>query len=125
MIGALATYRALVQVRSLELKAPQLLSAGSLVEVVVVSSGRTMVDVEVELVQGSHAEKLFRMHVRGNEFAFFDPRARNASQALTLSNEKLARFHSGPARLRAVAIGREQFTRLPPPTVRELAVDVQ
>jgi hypothetical protein len=125
VIGSIAAYRALVQVRSLDLKAPQLLASGSTVEVAVVSSGRTTIDVDVELIQGSHSEKLFRLHLRGNELAFFDPRPQNGSQAATLSKETLTRFQPGPARLRAVAIGREQFTRLPPPTIREMDVNIQ
>ena len=125
VIGAISAYRAIVQVRSLDLKAPQSLSAGSVVEVAVVSSGRTMVDVDLELIQDSHKEKLFHLHVRGNELGFFDPRSQNGSQTASLSKETLARFQSGPARLRAVAVGREQFTRLPPPTVRELDVNIQ
>ena len=124
-IGAVSTYRALLQVRTLDLKAPQSLAAGSLVEVGVVSSGRTSVDVDVELIQGSHSEKLFRLHVRGSELAFFDPRPRDGSQSATITQETLARFQPGPARLRATAIGREQFTRLPPPTVREMEVQIQ
>jgi len=124
VIGAISAYRALVQVRSLDLKAPTSLPAGSVVEVAVVSSGRTTVDVDVELIQGSHSEKLFRLHLRGNELAFFDPRPRDGSQSMTLTEETLARFEPGPARLRAIAVGREQFTRLPPPTVREMAVDI-
>ena len=125
VIGAISAYRALVQVRSLDLRAPAMLAAGSIVEVAVVSSGRASVDVDVELIQGSHSEKLFRLHVRGSELAFFDPRPRDGSQTATLSQETLARFQRGPARLRAVATGREQFTRLPPPTVRELDVNIQ
>ena len=124
-IGAVSTYRALVQVRSLDLKAPQLLAAGSVVEVAVVSSGRTTIDVDVELIQNDHSEKLFRLHLLGNELAFFDPRPRNGSQSAPITPETLAHFEPGPARLRATAIGREQFTRLPPPTVREIDVQIQ
>ena len=125
VIGAISAHRAWVQVRSLDLKAPQTLAAGSTVEIAVVSSGRTMLDVDVELIQGSHSEKLFRLHLRGNELGFFDPRPRDGSQTAALTKETLAGFQPGPARLRAVATGREQFTRLPPPTVREMDVNIQ
>ena len=124
-IGMVSLYRALVQVRNLELNAPRALSAGSIVEIAVVSSGRTMVDVEVYLIQGSHSEKLLKLHVRGNELGFFDPRAQYASDRFTLTAEVLSKFQPGAARLRSVAIGREQLTRLPPPTVRELEVEIQ
>ena len=66
-IGAVSSYRAYVQVRSLELSAPRLLTAGSVVTTEVVSSGRTTVDVEVDLIQGAHSEHLFKLQLRGNE----------------------------------------------------------
>src|SRR5262249_38714521 len=116
-IGMMSSHRAYFQVRSLELKAPHSLSAGSLVETAVASSGRTPVDVDVDLIQGTHSERLFSLHVRGNELGFFDPRVQNASQGEPLTSEVLSKFQPGAARLRSVATGREQWTRLPPPTV--------
>ena len=124
-IGAVSSYRAWVQVRSLELNASRALSAGSIVETAVVGSGRTMVDVEVDLIQGEHSERLIFLHLRGNEMGFFDPRTRNASGSATLTQETLSRFQPGRARLRAVATGRHQWTRLPPPTVREVEVEIR
>ena len=124
-IGAVSAHRAYVQVRSLELRAPQSLSAGSVVESFVVSSGRGPVDVEVDLIQGTHSERLFNLRVRGNELGFFDPRTQHGSQSVTLTSETLSNFQPGAARLRSVATGREQWTRLPPPTVRELEVQIQ
>jgi hypothetical protein len=125
VIGQISLYRALVQVRKLELSAPHSLSAGSVVETSVVSSGRTMVDVEVYLIQGSHSEQLSKLHVRGNELGFFDPRPQYGIDKVMLTAEVLSKFQPGAARLRSVATGREQLTRLPPPTVRELAVEIQ
>jgi hypothetical protein len=124
-IGVVSSYRAYVQVRSLELSAPRLLSAGSVVTTGVVSSGRTTVDVEVDLMQGAHSERLFKLHLPGNELGFFDPRPRHASDSITLTSETLSRFQPGAARLRCVATGRHQWMRLPPPTVRELEVEIQ
>ena len=124
VIGAVSSHRAYFQVRSLELNAPHSLSAGAVVEAAVVSSGRTTVDVDVDLIQGTHTERLFTFRVRGNELGFFDPRTRHGSQSVTLTAEMLAKFQPGAARLRSVATGREQWTRLPPPTVRELDVEV-
>ena len=123
-IGAVSSHRAYFQVRSLELNAPHSLSAGAVVEAAVVSSGRTTVDVDVDLIQGTHTERLFTFRVRGNELGFFDPRTQHGSQSATLTAEVLAKFQPGAARLRAVATGREQWTRLPPPTVRELDVQI-
>ena len=124
VIGMISSYRAYVQVRSLEVRAPAKLSVGSIVETSVVSSGRTTVDVEVDLIQGAHSERLIALRVRGNELGFFDPRTQHGSQSIALTPEILARFQPGPAKLRSVATGREQWTRLPPPTVRTLEVEV-
>ncbi len=124
-IGMVSSYRAYVQVRSLELDAPRLLSAGAVVKTSVVTSGRTMADVEVDLIQGEHSERLLRLHVPGNELGFFDPRTQHASQTATLTQDILSKFQSGSARLRSVATGRPQWMRLPPPTVREFEVEIK
>ena len=124
-IGVVSSYRAYVQVRSLELSAPQVLSAGAVVKSEVVTSGRTMADVEVDLIQGAYSEQLFKLHLGGNEFGFFDPRTQHASDSITLTSEILSKFQPGAARLRSVATGRHQWMRLPPPTVRELEVEIQ
>jgi hypothetical protein len=124
VIGMVSSHRAYIQVRSLDLKAPHSLSPGSTVETAVVTSGRTTVDVDVDLIQGTHSERLFRLHVPGSELAFFDPRTRHGSQNTTLTLEVLSKFQPGAARLRSVATGREQWMRLPPPTVRELDVEL-
>jgi len=58
-IGAVSSYRAYIQFKSLEIQASQVLAVGSKVDVSVVSSGRTTVDVQVELIQNSHAQTLF------------------------------------------------------------------
>lgn len=123
-IGAMSSYRAYVQVRSLELDTPRLLSPGAVVSTSVVGSGRTIVDVQVDLIQGTHSERLLKLRLPGNDLAFFDPRTQTASETLTLTPEMLARFQPGAARLRAVATGRHQWFRLPPPTVREIEVEV-
>lgn len=125
VIGAVSSHRAYFQVRSLELSAPSTLSAGSVVKTSVVGSGRTQVDVDVDLIQGTHSERLHHLHLTGNNLAFFDPRTQHGSDSVTLTSEMLLRFQPGPARLRAVATGREQWTRLPPPTVRELEVEIK
>lgn len=125
VIGAVSSHRAYFQVRSLELTAPHTLSAGSVVNTSVVGSGRTQVDVEVDLIQGTHSERVLRLHLTGNNLAFFDPRTQHGSGSVALTSEMLSSFQPGPARLRAVATGREQWTRLPPPTVRELDVQIK
>jgi hypothetical protein len=125
VIGAVSSHRAYFQVRSLDVKAPQLLAEGSVVEVATVCSGRNRVDVEAELIQGQHAEALFNFQVPGNYLAFFDPRPQHASQTAVLNHETLTRFQPGAAVLRVVATGRPQWGRRPPPTVRELNVTIR
>ena len=125
VIEAVSSHRAYFQVRSLELNAPTVLSVGSIVNASVVGSGRTQVDVEVDLIQGTHSERLMHVHLTGNNLAFFDPRQQHGSDSVALTAETLSTFQPGPARLRAVATGREQWTRLPPPTVREIDVEIK
>ena len=126
-VTALASgHRAYFQVRDLTLRVDsQVLRAGSAVETDVVISGRTHVDVRVELIQGSHAETLALQTVPGNEWASFDPRTRGASQRVVVTPEILSRFREGAALLRATATGRRQWMRLPPPTVRESPVEIR
>lgn len=124
MIGAISAHRAYFQVRSLEVKAPQLLTDGSVIEVAVVCSGRNKVDVEAELVQGDHSGAVLNFRVPGNNLAFFDPRAQHATQTAVLDSDTLKDFQPGAAVLRVVATGRPQWGRRPPPTVRELAVTI-
>jgi len=125
VIGAVSSHRAYFQVRSLELSGPRVLTVGSIVNASVVGSGRTQVDVEVDLIQGTHSERILRVHLTGNNLAFFDPRQQHGSDSVALTAETLSKFQPGPARLRAVATGREQWTRLPPPTVREIDVEIK
>jgi hypothetical protein len=120
-----ASYRAYYQVRSLDLSAPETLSAGSIIKTSVVTSGRTWVDVEVDLIQGSHSERLIGLFVPKNNLGFFDPRTQNASDSYMLTSETLSRFQPGTARLRSVATGRLKWTILAPPTVREVEVQIQ
>jgi len=124
-IGIVSSHRAYFQIRNLELTAPHVLTDGSVVETSLVSSGRTASDVVVELIQDTHSEKLLKLHLKGNELGFFDPRTQHASDSVKLTPEILTKFQPGGARLRAVAVGRHQWFRLPPPTVREFEVVIQ
>lgn len=89
------------------------------------SYGRSFTDVDLELIQGGSVVTLDRQRVPANEFGFYDPRTQSLSFSTALKPEQLHNFHNGPAILRAIAVGREQWTRLPPPVVRELAVVIQ
>jgi hypothetical protein len=119
-------YRAYYQVRSLELRLiDPFLSKGSAIQISVVGSGRTTIDVQLELIQGTRSETLAVQRVPGHEWAFFDPRPTKASPRVVVTPEHVAGFMTGAARVRATATGRPQWTRLPPPTVREIAVEIQ
>lgn len=126
-VTALASgYRAYYQVRSLELRLSEgALREGSVVEVAAEGSGRTTVDVRVELIQGAHSETLSTLRIRDNEWASFDPRPCPGSLRVVLTPEQLAGFRDGAATVRATATGRPQWMRLPPPTVREAAVELR
>ena len=125
VIGAVSSHRAYFQVRSLELNAPRVLSVGSVVNASAVGSGRNKIDVNVELVQGAHSERLLHLHLSGNKLAFFDPRPKYGAESVVLTSEMLSKFQPGAARLRAVGTGRPQWGRLPPPTVREMDVEIK
>jgi len=56
--------------------------------------------------------------------AFFDPRAKSATQQVVLNANHLAGFQPGEALLRATATGRPQWGRTPPPVVREMKVQI-
>ena len=124
--GAVSAYRAYYQVRSLELLLNEpTLRNGSVIQFEVAGSGRTTIDVRLELIQGAHSETLAVRRVRGNEWAFFDPRPTKGSQTVVLTPELLSRFADGAATVRATATGRPQWTRLPPPTVRQSEVEIR
>jgi hypothetical protein len=124
-LALLSGWRAWVQVRRLELDAPAgALRTGSRVEARVLTSARTSVTVTLALVQGAAAETLGVRVVPANRDPASDPRPRRAALAVTLGDAALARFRPGPATLRAVAVGRSQWLRVPPPTVRETSVEI-
>jgi hypothetical protein len=126
LIGVISSHRAYYQVRELELTASDgILNNGSVIQSSVVTSGRTYVDLQIELTQGSHSEMLAARRVPANEYGFFDPRKQHASITVTLTPEILSQFQSGPATVRATAFGHPQWTRVPPPVIREVAVEIQ
>ena len=122
-IGAMSSYRAWVQILDLTLRSEStVLRSGTTVRSEIVSWARTESDARIELVQGDRVEMLGEVYVARNHEPVFDPRPKRDSVVITLTPAVLARFDNGPARLRASALGRPQWLRTPPPTVRELAV---
>lgn len=125
LIGLISTYRAYFQIHSLDITTAQVLQSGSNINTKVVSYGRTFGDVRLELVQNGKVLKLHDQHVRANEFGFYDPRTQTASFSVLITPQMLEGFAAGPAVVRATAVGREQWMRLPPPVVREVPVMIR
>ena len=124
VIGLISAYRAYFQIHSLELTTEHVLKSGSVIKTNVVTYGRSFADVRLELVQNGKAVQLYDQHVRANEFGFYDPRTQSASFSVQITPQMLEQFAAGPAVVRATAVGREQWTRLPPPLVREVNVTI-
>ena len=124
-LGPIAAHRAYYQVRALELDVPRRLTPGSSIQAMAVSSGRVAVRVVVELVQGDHSETLAESRVPANRWRLWDPRSVDYSLSLIVSGERLTRFTSGAAIVRAVGHGAPQWLRVPPPVVREVQVTLQ
>jgi len=120
--GAIASYRAYVQVRRLDLTAGSDLRAGSRVQADVVTSGRVPVTLQIELVQEAQAEIIATVVVPNSREPFFDPRTVKGTLSATITPEMLARFAPGSATIRATARGRPQWMREPPPLVRQVPV---
>ena len=124
-IGALSSYRAWVQIKSLTLSTSSaILSPGVVVRSDLESWARTESDARIELVQGTHVQMLGEVYLPRNRDPVFDPRPRRGSVVVTLEASTLAAFAAGPATLRASALGRPQWLRTPPPTIRERAVTI-
>ena len=125
VIGMIALYRAVTQIHSLEIQSDGIVRSGSAITATVVSYARTPIDVRIELVQDAHSEIVAVQRVQKNDWALLDPRTREATQTAVLTDDLLKKFAGGHAVVRATAVGRAQFGRLPPPMVREVAVNIQ
>lgn len=125
VIGMIAAFRALVQVRSLEIRSPDVLRQGSEISATVVSYARVPLDTRMELVQDGHSEIIAAQLVPKNEWALLDPRTRESSQTAVLTGDILKRFAEGKAIVRATVIRRQQLGRDPSPVVRERVVNIQ
>ena len=124
-IGALSSYRAWVQIKELTLSTTSsTLTSGVVVRSELVSWARTESDARIELVQGDRVAMLGEVYVSRNHEPVFDPRPRRGSVVVALTPEMLAGFDAGAATLRASAVGRPQWLRVPPPTIREQPVTI-
>ena len=125
LLALFSGYRAVWQIWRVDVRAPgPVLCAGDVVRASVVSSGRARAELRLDLVQGARVETLGVRVLRGNRVAVYDPRWGRGALAVTLTPELLARFAAGPAVLRATGRGSSQWLRIPPPTVREVRVEL-
>jgi hypothetical protein len=121
--GLFSSYRAWVQVHSLDLRVPNKeIRAGDTIRVRTVSWARTYVYVDLLLVQGAHAETLAVHEIPKNHNPSIDPRWRRDSINLVLTDTLLSGFAPGPAKIHVSAEGGPQWLRTPPPLIREAAV---
>jgi len=122
-IGALSSYRAWVQIKDLTLSTSSTsLAPGVVVRSNLVSWARVESDARIELVQGRRVAMLGEVYLPRNREPVFDPRPRRGSVVVSLTPAMLEGFEAGTATLRATAVGRSQWLRVPPPTVREQPV---
>jgi hypothetical protein len=125
LLGSWSGYRAIVQVKSLEIRPIETaIRPGSTITVDAVSWGRTYVDVRLELVQGWHREKIGAQQIGTHAVPSLDPRWQRATLSLAIPPALLNRYHDGDAKIVATATGRSQWMRIPPPTVREARVTI-
>ena len=124
--GLFSSYRAWVQIRSLDLILPRReLRVGDTVRVNTVSWARTWVDVDLVLIQGTRADTLATHEIPKNHNASIDPRWRRDSIVVVLTPSLLAGYEPGSATIRAHAIGGPQWLRTPPPLVRESRIQLR
>ena len=123
--GLFSSYRAWVQIRSLDLIVPRRdLRVGDTIRVKTVSWARTWVDVDLVLTQGNRIDTLATHEIEKNHNASIDPRWRRDSMVVVLTPALLAGYNPGAATLRAHAIGGPQWLRTPPPLIRESHVQL-
>lgn len=125
LIGLISSYRAYFQVHSLSISTSDVLQDGTLIQTKVVTYGRTPVDVRLELIQNGRAVTLHEQRVTANEFGFYDPRTQTDSFSVEMTPQLMNQLETGTAVLRATAVGRHQWMRLPPPVVREVNVSIK
>jgi hypothetical protein len=118
-------YRAIVQVYDLTIVPLSILAPGDTIKTKVTTSGRAFVDVTLDLRQGTMVDTLGAIRVPGNWDLTLDPRPHPDSLLVVVTPAMLERFATGPATLRATAVGRAQWLRVPPPTVRDMAIRIR
>jgi hypothetical protein len=77
------------------------------------------------LRQGDRIDTLIVHQLGTHGVPSLDPRWQAESDSVVLAADRLARYYDGEATLVATAVGRSQWMRTPPPTVRELRVTLR
>ena len=125
VLATISGYRAIVQVYRVDVTPSSLTIAPSTtVDMAVTTSGRAPIDAELMLVQSTHAETLAVLRIKDHSNPSYDPRPIHGFTRVALTSGKLAHFEPGPALLRAVANGRSQWLRVPPPVITERSVSI-
>ena len=70
-------------------------------------------------MQGGDVDIIARDTLPSNDSFFYDPRPKRAVIQATIPLDVLSRLSPGEVAIRAVAEGRSQFLRVPPPEVSE------
>ena len=125
VLASWSGYRAIVQVLALDVTATPVLGEGATIRANVTSSARAYVALRLEIVQGERVSMLGTRVVRTHRDAALDPRIVRDSLDVRISRRDLAGFEPGEATIRAVATGRSQWLRVPPPTIRTIAVRIE
>lgn len=125
VLALISGHRALFQVQRLGLTVTDpALRNGATIRVDARSSGRVTVDVLLEIIQQERSETLAMRRIPTSRDPALDPRWKRASLSFVVTPAVLSRFQPGPAVVRATGLGRSQWLRTPPPTVREAAVSI-
>ena len=124
VLATFSGYRAIWQIRRLDLRANAVLEPGATVGFEFESWGRTEAHAQLELIQGNVAETLAIRFLPRNHNALHDPRPQRGTASVVLTPAMLARFTPDSATLRATAFGSMQWLRTPPPTIRQQRVRV-
>jgi hypothetical protein len=124
-LAAISGYRAVVQVYSVGIESPAVISAGAPIHARVTTSGRIMIDARIELVQGQKIERLAATLIRSNDSFFYDPRPKRATLDAIVPPDALSKFQQGHAAVRIIAEGRMQWLYIPPPKTQTVAVELR
>lgn len=118
-------YRAIVQVFSLDVAVHRTADGQGTAMIDVIGSGRATLTVTTEIIAGSAHDTVQTDIVHTHRDAALDPRpirGRFAVRLPALPTSSTGDKFSPGATLRVTAVGRSQWLRTPPPTIRDVAI---